>query len=80
MITTDFSTKKFLECDYRIRFGIKDCSECDVLFECNEGYPNSDFIDDWNLEPLPFMEDELFETFGQLFAPVTIAKTLNLLT
>jgi len=74
-MNTDFSTKKFLECEYRIKFGLRCCSECDVEFECEENYQNGAFIDDWNLEPLPFMEDELFETFGQMFAP---AKTILL--
>ena len=80
IMSNDFSTQKFLECEYRVRFGLKCCSECDVACECEESYQNGACIDDWNLEPLPFMEDELFESFGQLFAPANIAKTINLLT
>jgi hypothetical protein len=72
MITTNYATKKFLECEYRIMFGIKCCSECDVSFECDEGYSNGSFIEDWSFEPPPFMKDELFETVGRIFAPVAI--------
>ena len=79
MITTDFSTKKFLECEYRIRYGIKCCSECDVCFECNERYHNGAFIDDCDFEPQPFMEDELFESIGRIFAPANIQAVMDTL-
>jgi hypothetical protein len=64
IMITDFLTKKFIECEYRIRFGLKCCSDCDVSFECDESHRNGSFIDDW--------EQPLFETFGRIFAPVAI--------
>ena len=71
MITTDFLIKKFTECEYRIKFGLTCCSECDVSFECDESYQNGAFIDDWEFESQP-----LFETIGRIFAPVAIADIL----
>jgi len=67
-MSTDFSTKKFLDCEYRIKFGLLCCSECDVEFECEESYQNGAFIDEWDFQPQP-----LFETIGRIFAP---AKTI----
>jgi hypothetical protein len=58
MITTN---KKFIECDYRIRFGIHDCTECDISFECEE-HDNS-FIE-------PHQEEfDLFKTVATYFMP-----------
>lgn len=70
-MSNDFSTKKFTECEYRIKFGLTCCSECDVEFECDESYQNGNFIEDWDFEPQP-----LFETIGRIFAPVAIADIL----
>jgi hypothetical protein len=72
--TTDFSTKKFTECEYRIKFGLKCCSECDVAFECEESYDNGSFIEDW---AQPF--EDTFETIGRIFSPANIKAVLETL-
>ena len=69
MTTTDFSTKKFTECEYRIKHDIQDCTECDISFECEEHY-NS--FEDRIFEPQPFMNDELFENIGRLLEPINL--------
>jgi hypothetical protein len=65
MFTTDFSTRKFIECEYRIKYDIHDCTECDIAFECEEHY-NSYYVP----------EQELFERLGYILMP-TSAKTFN---
>jgi hypothetical protein len=76
---TDFLTKKFTECEYRIRFGLTCCSECDVNFECDESYQTGAFIDDWHYEPHLLKEESLFETIGRIFAPANIQAVMETL-
>jgi len=67
MITTDFSTRKFLDCDYRIKHEIRDCSECENFFECEE---HSNSFDDFDAE-----EEErfdLFEEIAKYFIPANL--------
>jgi hypothetical protein len=75
MITTNFAKQKFLECDYRIQHDIRDCTECNIAFECEE-HDNS--FHDWNFESQPFMKDELFETIGRLLEPINLLITYGL--
>ena len=79
IMITDFLTKKFTECEYRIKFGLKCCSECDVSFECDESYQNGTFIDDWDYEPHLLQEESLFETIGRIFAPANIKAVMDTL-
>jgi hypothetical protein len=64
MITTD---KKFVECDYRIKFDIRDCTECNICFECEEH--ENHFIDDCYCEKYA-EEFDLFETIASYFMPI----------
>jgi hypothetical protein len=68
MITTDFSTKKFFECDYRIQHDIRDCSECDIAFECEE---HSNSFEDF--EPQEEEKFDLFETIAAFCRPANVA-------
>jgi hypothetical protein len=70
---TDFSKQKFTECEYRINQDIRDCSECDISFECEE---HSNSFEDF--EPQPFMKDELFENIRLLFEPINLLITKGL--
>jgi hypothetical protein len=73
MITTDFSTRKFYDCDYRINQDIRDCSECDISFECEEHHNSFE-----DFEPQPFVKDELFESIRLLFEPINLLITKGL--
>ena len=70
MITTDFSTRKFYDCDYRINQDIRDCSECDISFECEEHHNSFE-----DFEPQEEEKFDLFETIASYFLPADVPKT-----
>ena len=47
IMQNNFLTRKFTECEYRIKFDIRDCTECDISFECEEFYQNGAFYNQW---------------------------------
>jgi len=68
MFTTDFSTKKFFECEYRIQHDIRDCTECDIAFECEEHHNSFE-----DFEPQEEERFDLFEEIAKYFIPAKTA-------
>jgi len=66
-MNTDFATKKFIECEYRITHQIKDCTECDIAFECEQHYNP---FDEW--EEQKEEKFDLFETIAAFCRPANV--------
>ena len=67
MNTTDFSIKKFVECDYRIKYDIHDCTECDFS-GCEEHYNSFESLD---IKP----RKSKFDLFGAIASYLKNEKT-----
>ena len=68
MFTTDFSTKKFIDCEYRIKYDIHDCTECDINFECEEHCNSFDSLE------IKLLEEKfnVFEEIAKYFMPANV--------